>query len=95
MDQKDADGMANSVGTGEAAPKGAVCELGLHCLLRFICPNFYGMLFQVSKNDDNDDDDGYEDEADDIEDYYVGEDIDVQRDTEPMKVDRSVRISSC
>ena len=53
------------------------------------------MLFQVSKNDDNDDDDGYEDEADDIEDYYVGEDIDVQRDTEPMKVDRSVRISSC
>ena len=38
MHPKDADGMANSVDPDQTASSEAVC-LGLHCLLRPICPN--------------------------------------------------------
>ena len=38
MHPKDADGMANSVDPDQTAPK-KQSDLGLHCLLRPICPN--------------------------------------------------------
>ena len=42
MHPKDADGMANSVDPDQTASEEAVqkqSDLGLHCLLRPICPN--------------------------------------------------------
>ena len=47
MHPKGADGLANSVDPDQAAPLGAVTDLGLHCLPRPICPktlDHYGKL---------------------------------------------------
>ena len=39
MHPKDADGMANSVDPDQTASSKKQSDLGLHCLLRPICPN--------------------------------------------------------
>ena len=44
------------------------------------------ILFQaLSANESGDDD---EDQEEDLDDYYAEEDMDVERDTEPVKADR-------
>ena len=39
MHPKDADGLANSVDPDQTASEQKQSDLGLHCLLRPICPN--------------------------------------------------------
>ena len=43
-------------------------------------------LFQVLSGNESGDDD--EDQEEDLDDYYAEEDMDVERDTEPVKPDR-------
>ena len=38
MSPKDVEGLANSEDPDKTAPRGAVCDLGLHCLPRLIGP---------------------------------------------------------
>ena len=52
MCPKDVDGMVNSVDPDQTAPPKEQSDVGLHCLLRPICPNtynFYGISLFFKK----------------------------------------------
>ena len=53
MHTKDADEIANSVNLDQTAPLKEQSGLGLHCLLRNICPNtenLYGIIFRYTRS---------------------------------------------